>query len=362
MNPRIESRLPKDGWYKRIDEAKYAVELKKLQDIMDYIGNNCYGAELKLTLFVAAAITYRYDSCCIPFPEKFKINNSEKDIDRLLKAIDGTPRFIELMKYRTAKEVLGRDIIPFDSIDLLYWLFIEMKEFVLKHDYCPRRLTKLLKSTEWERNKPQYIFKVEYDKYSRGEHTFFNNYINREISRCFALHGTKLHNLHNILHHGLQQHLSKNALFGEGLYLSPELSVSLPYSRNGLGWNKCKFGDSMSIVTLCEVIEDPRYVSTCNIKKPENKDLPEKYIVCTNNEMVRVRYLLVYANKTSNHVSALKENNWKSWLNWRTMAVLYLIILIFIGFKDSAYLNYLKKIFFQKVQSTLKVFLGTGRE
>lgn len=47
------------------------------------------------------------------------------------------------------------------------------------------------------------------------------------IDTKFAYHGTRFYNIYSILNYGLQQHLNKTGLFGEGLYFAQELDVSL---------------------------------------------------------------------------------------------------------------------------------------
>ena len=41
--------------------------------------------------------------------------------------------------------------------------------------------------------------------------------------------------------------------------------------------------------------------SRANAGPSEGGDVPEKYYVVQNNEVIRVKYLLVYANKTTSH-------------------------------------------------------------
>ena len=48
----------------------------------------------------------------------------------------------------------------------------------------------------------------------------------------------------------------KNALFGEGTYLSSELSVSMPYAPAGSAWDHSKIGDRLSCIAVCEMIDD----------------------------------------------------------------------------------------------------------
>jgi poly[ADP-ribose] polymerase 16 len=47
----------------------------------------------------------------------------------------------------------------------------------------------------------------------------------------------------------------QNSLFGHGIYLSSELSMSLLYSPMGYGWGWSTVGREMSCVALCEVVD-----------------------------------------------------------------------------------------------------------
>ncbi len=122
----------------------------------------------------------------------------------------------------------------------------------------------------------------------------------------------------------------KNALFGEGTYLSQEPSLSLHYSPANTTWNKSVIGQRMSCLLVTETINDPTHVKTGingkqlwfwffkkkltykgnyffhfilienpdpNIKS-KTSNVPDKYYVVQNNEYVRVKYLLVYAEKS----------------------------------------------------------------
>jgi poly [ADP-ribose] polymerase 16 len=97
----------------------------------------------------------------------------------------------------------------------------------------------------------------------------------------------------SILNYGLNQHLNKTGLFGEGLYFArelgeftgtlkssrklnladdfPFLDVSLLFSPAVLGWNKSKIGDVVSVVAVCEYIDDPNFVK---VRKGENSFHP----------------------------------------------------------------------------------------
>lgn len=53
-------------------------------------------------------------------------------------------------------------------------------------------------------------------------------------------------------------------VFGEGTYLSGELSVSLHYSPMGRSWERSSLGDKLSCVAVCEMIDDPSV--KCQVK------------------------------------------------------------------------------------------------
>lgn len=60
-----------------------AKEDKKIVTLRNILDRDPKGADLKLSLFVAACRSYRYDSCLKPFPPEF-INNGLKDIEYLV--------------------------------------------------------------------------------------------------------------------------------------------------------------------------------------------------------------------------------------------------------------------------------------
>lgn len=57
----------------------------------------------------------------------------------------------------------------------------------------------------------------------------------------------------------------QNTLIGNGIYLSQELSVTLPYSHCGFGWGASCLGGHLSCVAMCEVVDAPEGI---NYQKP----------------------------------------------------------------------------------------------
>ena len=65
--------------------------------------------------------------------------------------------------------------------------------------------------------------------------------------------------------------LFQNGLFGEGTYLSSELSVSMPYAPTGSFWKKSLIGVKASLIAVCEII--PKYSGVkCQVKGKEIVD------------------------------------------------------------------------------------------
>ncbi|KXJ21371.1 Mono [ADP-ribose] polymerase PARP16 [Exaiptasia diaphana] len=106
--------------------------------------------------------------------------------------------------------------------------------------------------------------------------------------------------------------LASIILEGQGTYLSSDLNVSMQYSKYNKIWTNSTLGSKMSCVAVCEVLDHPDVKCTQNknarngdtnlsgrarAKNSEGGDVPERYYVVTNNELLRVKYLLVYVEK-----------------------------------------------------------------
>ena len=101
-------------------------------------------------------------------------------------------------------------------------------------------------------------------------------------------------------------------MYGEGIYLSSDYRVSLNYSPTCKSWQHSLLGEALSCIAVCEIVDHPDDVkcskkqasrsssandatSRSNIKGSEGGEIPEKYYVVRNDEMIRLKYILVYA-------------------------------------------------------------------
>ncbi|CAK1602007.1 unnamed protein product [Parnassius mnemosyne] len=162
----------------------------------------------------------------------------------------------------------------------------------------------------------------------------------------------------------------QNTTLGSGLYLSPDLNVSLPHSHGGFGWGASCIGGHLSCIAMCEVIDTPDGI---NVRKPitdegdgvnnedtnqqlNTTDVKASYYV-TNSDLLRLRYLLVYAKQpTSIRFSTTNahrnEGGLRQWLNkHKLMSILlgYGLMLATIGFANNQPMNYYYKILLKKL-------------
>jgi poly[ADP-ribose] polymerase 16 len=170
----------------------------------------------------------------------------------------------------------------------------------------------------------------------------------------FAYHGSAVDNFYSILKVGLQQHFSieKEVLFGNGIYLSNELSLSAHYAPFGQTWANSALGSKHSVIAVCEIINDVQKVKCKDAKNKRrsiNEDsfgeIPEKYFVVTDSDMVRVKYLMIYKQKGFISVKSFIAKHL-----FLCLILLYCIFIICIGIfsNSAAYIKFLRKfdIFF----------------
>ncbi|KAG8575035.1 hypothetical protein GDO81_009419 [Engystomops pustulosus] len=228
-------------------------------------------------------------------------------------------------------------------LDLLSWVLSE-KLFTIK---CLKKdkfeeIQALPGSPSLSLPTPDFMFEIEY---CEKLNTKFQE-TRGEMDVMYALHGSRLENFHSILHNGLHCHLNKTSLFGEGTYLTSDLSLALLYSPHGHGWARSILGPILSCVAMCEVIDHPDV--KCQVKKKDSSeidrkrararnseggDVPEKYFVVTNNQLLRVKYLLVYSQGQPQRRS--RQPSWFSSHRFAIAMTLYLFVLILIGLSSS---------------------------
>nr|XP_039271056.1 protein mono-ADP-ribosyltransferase PARP16-like isoform X1 [Styela clava] len=296
-------------------------------------------ADLLWSFFMTALSSYRKDSVLRPFPAEYQDDSGNKDFDKLMQVATLCPPLVQL---NGNVENVNADVIK------LLRSVLNPQKFTLKilgNDAFPtvyKLLSRYENGPSMNTPKPDYIFEISYS--ATQEKKFCNT--QGSASLLHAFHGTKIENFYSILNNGLKNNLNKVGLYGEGIYLSSDLSIALNYSPTGQGWDNSMFGTSISCVALCEMIDHPdvkctlKYqrdshdsaiqkevplygnvrqdsetcfsstsyeplkqsenaVNRSKIKGSEGGEIPEKYFVVRNDDLVRVKYLLLYC-ATSN--------------------------------------------------------------
>lgn len=163
------------------------------------------------------------------------------------------------------------------------------------------------------------------------------------------------------------------------------------YSPSVLGWKQAKCGNVMSCVAVCEYINDPSHVkirkgklteikyfilfcksffvnSNIYLENAKNSDIPQSYLLITNNEIVRVRYLLIYGSKkstaskkpaaTSEEVEfPQRTNNFFGWCRKNPLVVsvvLYILMLFLVGISKHRAVEYYKHVLMRFLQNRFK--------
>ncbi|XP_051653136.1 protein mono-ADP-ribosyltransferase PARP16 [Pseudopipra pipra] len=291
-------------------------------------------ADLRCSLFAAALQSYKRDSALRPFPGRYASGDT-KDFEGLRADIDALPSLKELLESVPNTEKR--------TWDLFSWI-LSSKVFTIqstkKHEY--EKIQELTGMSGTAVPAPDYLFEVVYCDQMNTK--FAETKGERDL--IYAFHGSRLENFHSILHNGLHCHLNRTSLFGEGTYLTSDLSLALLYSPHGLGWQRSALGSVLSCVAVCEIIDHPDV--KCQVKKKDSEeidrkrarvknseggDVPQKYFVVTNNQLLRVKYLLVYSQKQHRRPSS--QSSWFYTHRFAIMMMLYLLLLIVIGASNS---------------------------
>ncbi|XP_078589603.1 protein mono-ADP-ribosyltransferase PARP16-like isoform X1 [Branchiostoma floridae x Branchiostoma japonicum] len=311
-----------------------------LRNVREKLEGDLLAADLQLSLFAAALLSYRHDTVLRPFPPGFARQNDEKDFPALKSVWRRLPG---------AKDLLQNSGATSDPQTLQLVNFVlETRNFRLRScgasEY--KEVQRLTGYSSTNIPPPSHIFEVVHSESTdaRFEET------RQDRSLLYAFHGSRLDNFYSILHNGLHAHLNKNSLFGEGTYLSGDLGVSIIYSHKGQGWDRSMLGETMSCVAVCEVIMDPKYVKSKveeengRAKNKDKQEVPEKYYIVSNNELLRVKYVLVYAEKKVQQ--RVQTPSFFQRHKFFVLMSLYVVVLAVIGAANSPNLQYyLRRLF-----------------
>jgi len=320
------------------DEDDYETLKIRLKEHMKDI----LASDIQLSVFLAACSSFRQDSALRPFPPMFLCDdNQTKDIESLTLILKQLPS----LKVIQQNLKNGKLDLDFKLLKLIVWILnggnSNLKLRTLSDD--EKKNLESLKEIEKQPH-PHYIMEVTNHATARWKKNIENK------KTYWAFHGSRLDNFYSILNYGLQQHLNKTGLFGEGIYLAQDLGVCLSYSSQGLAWSESALGSKISCVAVTQVMDHPSvkmYSEDLERGKVEGSvggRVPDKYMVVRNNELLHIRYLLVYKHGSG---CAANTNLLGSFIADNKLLLLhltYILMLALIGFSNSPWmLRWLRK-------------------
>lgn len=99
--------------------------VQQVSEVLSQLTKDIDACDLKWTLFVSAAQSYRYDSRLSPYPAQFISSKDKFDIDRILELITKVPTF---QKLRQLLHQTDHGNAPTDVIDLLHFVLCKLTD------------------------------------------------------------------------------------------------------------------------------------------------------------------------------------------------------------------------------------------
>eukprot|EP00039_Didymoeca_costata_P028845 m.22295 g.22295 ORF g.22295 m.22295 type:complete len:333 (-) comp7384_c0_seq1:71-1069(-) len=268
------------------------------------IKEDVVAADFLISMFMAALQSYRHHSLIRPFPKDFRKQQNDdvddaNDFDRLRAASESVPPISSIIKDGSSNlnsevhKVL-RDVLytkQFNLISRPHTLYDNIQQATGTASYEVR---------------PKFVIElVHHNDFDPERQKFIN--LKEQYGSLIAYHGTALENMHSILRNGFLNHFNKTSLFGEGTYLSSDLSVCMGFTRSAAAWEKSLLGSKLTCVAVCEVIKHPSVKLPGGNTDPDidrsstigGDKLPDTYVVVPSNEHLRLKYVFIYPESSS---------------------------------------------------------------
>jgi len=231
-----------------------------------------------IDIFYAACVSWKSTELATPFPPNWGLGD-RKDIRGVINALNDLEHHVETdEKLQTLRKWITTPAkVCLQQTSSLNVALAGSGQQVMLAD---------------KHHAPNVVFAVE----QLREDTRFTQSASK-FGSTLAFHGTSLENCHSILHHGLLNHTTQRAIFGHGVYLARRLDVARAFSKTGLGRNVNGKRSRLEIVFACEVVNHPESVYTEQLHKEQtvlDDPVPPGYFVVQDNDMIKVRYILVY--------------------------------------------------------------------
>eukprot|EP01126_Amoeba_proteus_P047357 TRINITY_DN5399_c0_g1_i10.p1 TRINITY_DN5399_c0_g1~~TRINITY_DN5399_c0_g1_i10.p1 ORF type:complete len:365 (+),score=52.57 TRINITY_DN5399_c0_g1_i10:488-1582(+) len=257
--------------------------------------------DLLISLFATALFSYRRGSICEPFPcKEFVVcETGEKNFEDVESFTQALPSIAHL---NSSESTLCN--LPLPALKLLSWVIDSQNNEEFKLRQIPleqyQRETMNIDAKQSKYSDPVYIFKVDYTDQHHSYPIFKR--AKDEFNFTIGFHGSPFENFHSILRNGLDATFGKEALFGDGIYLSSDRDVAFSFLKSAKNFSKNSIlGERLGCLVCAEVACKPGVVRlskeealTRGLAGNMDKILPKGYIVSEENDYVLVKYLLLY--------------------------------------------------------------------
>eukprot|EP01137_Pigoraptor_chileana_P034138 Opistho-2@26225 len=285
--------------------------------------------DYQLCMAAAALRSFKHDSLLRPFPKHFLTESGDKDYDRMRLAMDAVP-----LSVQSIANGLEKDMLDAGVCGLLDWALYP-RNFRLRRVDTKETFAKLQRATGPSSYPvtPDYVFAVIYPE--RTEEPFKR--MAAEYGTQCGYHGSPFENFYSIVSNGLASHMNKTSLYGEGTYLSKDLSVSYNFSQAQRGWEGSALGASLACVCACDVIDHPDIVAAekgkiRQVESESGEPIPAKYYLVRNNSHIRVRYVLVFVSSGPSPLrtsTPTRGSRWSAASHWMRQHLFYLILIVY---------------------------------
>uniref|UniRef100_A0A1A9WR64 ARTD15_N domain-containing protein n=1 Tax=Glossina brevipalpis TaxID=37001 RepID=A0A1A9WR64_9MUSC len=311
--------------------------LKKIEALRSILETDILAADAKWTLFVAAALSYRYDSQLKPFPSRYAEEQSVCDIDSLVSVINDTPKLRVVYQHIVEKNY---DEFDADVMELLHWVLVEMKEFNLR-SLETEEISSLIRTIDSKADltKPVYGFEVISPDEEFHQHT-------GDKPITLAFYGNKLDTFYSVINNGFRVQATPTTVFK----LTNDFNTSMQLSPTCPGWGASQCGPMVSCTALCDFAYSSELVhfqSNENNKKSVNIDVMSP-------DLLRIRYIFLLGSVGSKHRRS--RRGFFSWVRRHKYSIslaTYVLVMLSIGIANGGGGHAVKDFLAKKLSSVL---------
>ena len=218
----------------------------------------------------------RRDGVMEPFPPSFCMPDGIKEYDKMLSVLSMLPSIPDMLACGNIDKML--DEIHPELSYLLRWIIFSNRTYIKlgKTEELPDEL---------RAHKPRFCFHIVSNPPEVQEQ--FGTA--KEIYGVkTTYHGSALHNWYSILRNGLKNYshtplMTHAAVYGKGIYMSPEPIVAMHYTSAGSAWDKSMLSKHFRCLLVCEVIDHDVSINRAG-----------SIWVAKNEDYVSAKYLAVF--------------------------------------------------------------------